>query len=74
MELRQKILSKYEIGKWYKLPKDESINFKVKNFDRDNMQIVVELQLPTGFTTRKLNEEQFNNLLYQPELFKFGEV
>ena len=74
LELRQKILSRYEIGKWYKLPKDESINFKVKNFDRDNMQIVVELQLPTGFTTRKLNEEQFNNLLYQPELFKFGEV
>ncbi len=38
------------------------------------MQIVVELQLPTGFITRKLDEEQFNHLLYQPELFKFGEV
>ena len=74
ISLRKKILSKYNIGKWYELPKDKSIQFKIKNFDRDNMQIVVELRLPTGFITRKFNEEQFNYLLYQPELFKFGEV
>jgi hypothetical protein len=74
INLRKKILSKYNIGKWYELPKDKSIKFKIKNFDRDDMQIVVEIQLPTGFITRKFNEEQFNYLLYQPELFKFGEV
>ena len=74
ISLRKKILSKYNIGKWYELPKDKSIQFKIKNFDKDNMQIVVDLRLPTGFITRKFNEEQFNYLLYQPELFKFGEV
>ena len=67
-------MSRYEINKWFELPKDKSIKFKLKNFDKDNMQIVVELLSPTGFITRKLDEEQFNNLLYQPELFKFGEV
>ena len=74
LEFRKKILSKYEMNKWFELPKDKSIRFKLKNFDKDNMQIVVELQLPTGIITRKFNEEQFNYLLYQPELFKFGEV
>jgi len=74
LEFRKKILSRYEMNKWFELPKDESIRFKLKNFDKDNMQIVVELLLPTGVITRKFNEEQFNYLLYQPELFKFGEV
>ena len=75
LEFRKKILSKYDIGKGYKLPKDESIKFRIKNFDKDNIQVVVELGLPTGeVITRNLNEEQFNYLLYQPELFKFGEV
>jgi len=74
LEFRKKILSRYEMNKWFELPKDKSIRFKLKNFDKDNMQIVVELLLPTGVITRKFNEEQFNYLLYQPELFKFGEV
>ena len=75
LEFRKKILSKYDIDKVYKLPKDESIKFRIKNFDKDNIQVVVEFGGTKGVITRKFNEEQFNNLLYQPELFDlFGEV
>jgi hypothetical protein len=75
LEFRKKILSKYDIDKVYKLPKDESIKFRIKNFDKDNIQVVVEFGGAKGVITRKFNEEQFNNLLYQPELFDlFGEV
>ena len=75
LEFRKRILSKYDIDKVYKLPKDESIKFRIKNFDKDNIQVVVELGGTLGVITRKFNEEQFNNLLYQPELFDlFGEV
>jgi hypothetical protein len=60
---------------WYELPKDKKKSFRIKGFDKDDMTVSVELRLPTGFMTRKFNEEQFNNLLYQPELFDlFGEV
>jgi hypothetical protein len=27
-----------------------------------------------GFNTKKMSEENFYHFLYQPELFKFGEV
>ena len=75
LEFRKKILSKYDIGKVYELPKDKSLKFRIKNFDKDNIQVVVEIGGPKGAITRKFNEEQFNNLLYQPELFDlFGEV
>jgi hypothetical protein len=75
LEFRKKILSKYDIDKVYKLPKDESIKFRIKNFDKDNIQVVVNFAGAKGVITRKFNEEQFNNLLYQPELFDlFGEV
>ena len=75
LEFRKKILSKYDIDKVYKLPKDESIKFRIKNFDKDNIQVVVEFGGTKGVITRKFNEKQFNNLLYQPELFDlFGEV
>jgi hypothetical protein len=59
----------------YELPKDKSLKFRIKNFDKDNIRVVVEIGGPLGAITRKFNEEQFNNLLYQPELFDlFGEV
>ena len=70
MEYRNRILSKFELNKWYKLPKDDTINFKIENIDRDTrlIQVRVEKQFE-GQKTFKLTEEQFYNLLYQPELF-----
>ena len=76
IDLRKRILSKYKINVWYELPKDKKKSFRIKGFDKDDMTVSVELRLPpTGFITRKFNEEQLNNFLYQPELFDlFGEV
>jgi len=74
LEFRRKILSKFKLNTWYGLPKDESIKFKIKTFDRDNVKVVVEIRTPSGYTTYKFDEEKFYSFLYQPELFKFGEV
>jgi len=64
------------MDKGFELPKDQAIKFKIKNFDKDNMKIMVLLNKQfKSEKTLSLTEEQFNNLLYQPELFDlFGEV
>lgn len=76
IDLRKRILSKYKMNTWFELPKDKSIKFKIKNFDRDDMKIIVLLNKQfKSEKTLSLTEEQFNYLLYQPELFDlFGEV
>ncbi len=69
IEFRKKILSKYKLKVWYELPKDKKKSFKIKDFDRDDMTVSVEMRTPGGFETKKYSEEQFYNLLHQPELF-----
>lgn len=70
IEFRKKILSKYKIKVWYELPKDKEKSFKIRDFDRDDMTVSVEMRTPEGgFETKKYSEEQFYNLLHQPELF-----
>jgi len=75
LEFRTKIITKFPLKKWMDLPKNKKIKFRVKGFDREDMKVIIELQHPSqGFRTVKLSEENFNHLLYQPELFKFGEL
>ena len=75
LEFRNRIVSKFKPNKWYKLPKNKEINFRIEKFDRDNNKIGVRIQHPSeGYRSIWLSEENFNNLIYQPELFKFGEV
>ena len=75
LEFRNRIVSKFKPNKWYELPKNKKINFRIEKFDRDNNKIGVRIQHPSeGYRSIWLSEENFNNLLYQPELFKFGEV
>ena len=75
LEFRTRVVTKFPLKKWMDLPKNKRINFRVKGFDREDMKVLVELQHPSqGFRTVKLSEENFNHLLYQPELFKFGEL
>jgi hypothetical protein len=70
LEFRKKILSKYKMNVWYELPKDKKKSFKIKGFDRDDMTVSVEMRTPEGrFETKKYPEENFYNLLHQPELF-----
>ena len=76
LDFRKRIESKYKINTWHTLPKDKEINFKIINFDRDDMKIVIELNTRfKGIKRVKVSEEGFQNLLYQPELFDiFGDL
>ena len=75
LEFRNKILSKFELGSWYDIPKDISIRFRIETIDREDKKIRVRLKKRgVGEKVFSLNEEEFYNLLYQPQLFDlFGE-
>lgn len=75
-EMTGRITKKFEIGRYYNLPKDpkKDVRFKVEGFDFPNFKIVVTLQ--KGFKQKKLSltEDNFYNLLYQPTLFNLEEI
>ena len=75
LEFRNKILNKFELGSWYDIPKDISIRFRIETIDREDKKIRVRLKKRgVGEKVLSLNEEEFYNLLYQPQLFDlFGE-
>jgi hypothetical protein len=62
------------VDKWYKLPADKSIDFKITGFDINDMRILVTLNKQFKAAKEiKVSEETFNNLLYQPQLFDLFE-
>lgn len=70
LAFRQRIGKKFESDIWYKLPKEPKVQFRIEGFDKDDNRVVLLLMHPTKGTKRlSLSEENFNNLLYQPELF-----
>ena len=72
---RNRIVKKFGLNKWNKLPSDKSVGFKVEGFDRENMKLTIMVEKQYKGTRRlKLSEENFNNLLYQPQLFDLFEV
>jgi hypothetical protein len=50
----------------------KGVTFVIKGFDKDDMKINVDLRHGLKKISRKVSEENFYNLLYQPELFDFG--
>ncbi len=72
---RNRIVKKFGINKWNKLPIDKNVGFKVENFDRENMRVIIMIENQyKGMRRLKLSEENFNNLLYSPQLFDLFEV
>ena len=72
---RNRIVKKFGINKWNKLPVDKNVGFKVENFDRENMRVIIMIEKQyKGMRRLKLSEENFNNLLYSPQLFDLFEV
>jgi len=70
LTFKNNITSKFKPDRWYKLPKDPNINFKIDGFDREDMRVIVLITHPTKGTKKlKLTEENFYNLLYHLELF-----
>ncbi len=75
LDFVEKITKKFKVGKFYELPKDRRYKFAVTDFDRDNKKIVLSLKKPDGDSKKiPLSQENFYNLLYQPELFKIDEL
>ena len=71
-ELLKKITSKYKLNTWYETPKDKNILFFIDKIDTESLLIKVKLRKRGGNYWDKshyFSEENFNNLLYQPELF-----
>lgn len=73
-KLVQRLSEKFNFGVAYKLPKDPDLHFVIDSVDKEDMKIVVKLYTNLSRTERKVSEENFYHLLYQPELFyrKFG--
>ena len=73
-EMVDRIKKKFKPNISYHIPKlkDKGVTFVIKGFDKDDMKILVNLKKDLKQITRKISEENFYNLLYQPELFDFG--
>jgi hypothetical protein len=72
---RNRIVKKFGINKWNKLPSDKNVGFKVEGFDREDMKVIIMIEKQFKGTRRlKLSEENFNNLLYSPQLFDLFET
>jgi hypothetical protein len=72
---RGRIVKKFGLNKWNKLPIDKTVSFKVEGFDREEMKVIIRVEKQyKGMRQLKLSEENFNNLLYSPQLFDLFEV
>ena len=75
LSFRNRIVKKFGLNKWNKLPIDNNVSFKVEGFDREDMKLTIMLEKRfKGMRRLKLSEENFNNLLYSPQLFDLFEV
>lgn len=76
LKMSERILSKFQFNKWYNLPKDrtKTVDFSIQSLEPETNKIVVALRKGLKRTQLKLTEQNFYNLLYQPELFQFGEL
>lgn len=68
------ITKRFNIGVMYSLPKNGRYKFRIDGFDRETMKIIVNIIKDGKRKIIKLSEENFFNLLYQPELFDFEEL
>ena len=71
-EMVTRINKQFKPNVAYNLPKLKGVTFVIKGFDKDDMKINVDLRHGLKKISRKVSEENFYNLLYQPELFDFG--
>jgi frataxin-like iron-binding protein CyaY len=70
IEFRNRLTSKYKLKNWYDVPKDNNIMFFIESINFPNMTIKFRIKDKTLglYKTFELDEEQFNNFLYQYSL------
>ena len=74
LEMVERVSKKFEVGKWYSLPKKKDVRFYVENFEMNPNKIIVKLSKAFQQRSLKLSEENFYHLLYQPTLFNLEEI
>jgi hypothetical protein len=76
VEFYNRITKKFKPLVMYDLPKLKGVSFMIKDIDKDEMKVEVILRKDLKSISRKVSEENFYKLLYQPELFAgpFGNV
>lgn len=74
-ELVDRVRNKWNFYRWYPLPKNPKFSFYIDGFVKESLKIKILLKNPQGFEKRfNVSEENFNNLLYQPELFNLEDI
>lgn len=67
----RELTKKFAFNKWYVLPKNPVIKFKIDKVDPDTGQIILWLEHEDTRSTKRsfISYENFYNFLYHPELF-----
>jgi hypothetical protein len=70
VEFRNRVMSKFKLKTWYDNPKDKNLIFQIDSFNPDTMSIKLNVKDTTTklFKKLELEEEEFNNFLYQYSL------
>ena len=74
IDMVDRLSSKFQLNKWFNLPKKREVRFAIENFEMNPNKVVVRLQKDLKQRTLKLSEENFYHLLYQPTLFNLEEI
>ena len=76
IEFRARVLNKFKMQTWYETPKDKDIIFSIKDFEPENMSIILTVKDRGTKLLKdiKLDEENFKQFLYQPSLFKLEDM
>jgi hypothetical protein len=70
-KLQSEVLSKYDLGKWHKTPKDKTISFRITSIDPKTNKVLLDTQKQyQGLEKRSYTLEEFNNFLYNLEIFE----
>jgi uncharacterized protein involved in outer membrane biogenesis len=74
LDMVERVGKKFEVDKWYNLPKKKDVRFKIENFEMNPSRVIVKLSKGLKQRDLKLTEENFYHLLYQPTLFNLEEI
>jgi hypothetical protein len=76
IEFRARVLNKFKMKTWYETPKDKDIIFSIKDFQPEDMTVILTVKDRGTQSLKdiKLDEENFKQFLYQPSLFKLEDM
>lgn len=74
LDMVDRVSKKFEVGRWYDLPKKKDVRFYIENFEMNPDRVIVKLSKAFKQRVLKLSEENFYHLLYQPTLFNLEEI